>query len=182
MYVALAVYHDVARLHVEMPDAVVVYRLERVEYLGEGQHDVGGRHGVPHPLDAGSEAFAFDEVHDIVGCAVLVEEVVYLHDVCIAQSAQSSCLLAEFLPLSLKGALVFCQGDSHLVGGLVASADALDIQLLDSHLLVEGKVGGYIGVAKSARRQILLDAVLAVGEQGTDGEQPFAFVVVNCHL
>ena len=161
----LLVHHQVGRLEVEVEETVAVDHLQRVEHLVEDLPDGGLVERVADLLEIVAEVLAIDEVHDIVGRAVLLEEVVDTDDMRTGEFAQAHGLLLELVALGLEGGSVLLVADADSGRIFVALRHALEEELLDGVALTKLDVGGNVSIAKTARCQVAIDAVGAVQDR-----------------
>ena len=145
-----------------MEESVAVDHFQRVEHLVEDLPDGSLVERVADLLEIVAEVLAIDEVHDIVGRAVLLEEVVDTDDMRTGEFAQAHGLLLELVALGLEGGSVLLVADADSGRIFVALRHALEEELLDGVALTKLDVGGNVSIAKTARCQVAIDAVGAV--------------------
>ena len=159
--------HQVAGFNVEVIHALGVHHVECRECLVEVVKHLVGSERMPQAREALAQRLTVDEVHHIVGGAVFLKHVVHGPNVVAVQGAQSARLLLKFFALGLEVLAVNAVTHTHVVALTVTHVEAAHKEFLYGNRLVEEGVGGLVGVAKTAARQVPLDAVLAVLQRGS---------------
>ena len=164
---AVTAEHDVTGLDVEVVDVALVDVGHGIGHLTDVAHSVGLGEAAAMVLHHVLERAALGVLHDVVGRAVLLEDVVDGHDAGVMQLGYGARLLDELLaeayhelPLPLTG-----HGD----GGrsVVARADVLHEELLDGHAAVQACLHSLVGDAEAALPQHALYPILASLQEGT---------------
>ena len=141
--------------------------VEGVQHLVEyGHHLLFGK-WCGGMLDLVAQTLSFDEIHHIIGCAILFEQVVHRHEVCIVEMSQTVCLVVEPLPLTLEKLLVGFYRHNDGMAILVTTAESTEEVFLDGHALVETCQRGLISDAETALSKYAGNDISAILQLGS---------------
>ena len=101
-------------------------------------------------LEALLEVLAIDEIHNIIGCTVLIEQVIHPDNMHVMEFTQAQCLLSELLQLRIEFFGLSCIAHPDAAAVAAAFRDILHKELLDGIGLIEKDVSCHVGVAEAA--------------------------------
>ena len=116
-------------------------------------------------IDIGFKTLAIDVFHNVVGCTVLLEDIVDMDDIGVVELGDSLSLLDKLSLKGLHNLSTALRAERYATSVIIAVVVLLREELLDAYLALSHDLLGKVGDAKTTTADGLHNTILAALQQ-----------------